>query len=278
MKFRYKFLLFILLLALPALACGEDATPTNTNNSNSVEILSPTPKSSSSTPTSKSTPTSRPALPIITITGARANIRSGPGTNYPVLQTLDQNDTAPAVGFNSGQTWVQIELPDGTLGWLGTSLIDIDNSDKIDTITNTDTAPAPIATITDTDATSAPIAITGATTSVPSPTVAPQPTSPPSVSCVITASVNDETPAQRQHVYVSGTLLCGEQPIAGAPMHVVWHYKSTNETCDGVTDASGIAVCERSIGGASKGYYVRLDLTITHNGQTYYATTGFTPQ
>lgn len=30
MKFRYKFLLFILLLALPALACGGDATPTST--------------------------------------------------------------------------------------------------------------------------------------------------------------------------------------------------------------------------------------------------------
>jgi len=90
--------------------------------------------------------------------------------------------------------------------------------------------------------------------------------------------VNDETPAQRQHVYVYGTLLCSEQPIVGAPMHVVWHYKSTTETCDGVTDASGTAVCERSIGGASKGHYVRLDLTITHDGQTYYATTGFTPR
>jgi hypothetical protein len=112
----------------------------------------------------------------------------------------------------------------------------------------------------------------------PSPTIVPQPTSPPVASCVITAWVNDEAPAQRQHVYVYGALHCNEQPVVGAPMHVVWHYKSTTETCDGVTDGSGTAVCERSIGGASKGYRVRLDITIVYNGQTYYASTGFTPQ
>lgn len=144
MKFRYKFLLFILLLALPALACGEDAASTSTSRSNSVEILSPTPESPSSTPTSESTPTPKPTLPIVTIKGARVNIRSGPGTNYPVIQTLDQNATAPATGFNSGQTWVQIELPDSAPGWVSADLVDIDNSDEISIVTNI--SPAPVAT------------------------------------------------------------------------------------------------------------------------------------
>lgn len=146
MKFRYKFLLFILLLALPALACGEDTTPTptSTNRSNSIEIPSPTPKSPSSTPTSKPTPTPKPVLPIVTITGARVNIRSGPGTNYPIIQTLDRNDTAPATGFNSGRTWVQIELPDNTLRWVSADLVDIDNPDEISIVTNI--PPAPVAT------------------------------------------------------------------------------------------------------------------------------------
>lgn len=153
MKFRHNVLLFILLLALPALACGGDATPTNTDSSNSVEILSPTPKSPSFTPTpqrpsfgqtSESTPAPKPDLPIITIKGARVNIRSGPGTNYPVIQTLDQNETAPATGFNSGQTWVQIKLPNGTTGWVSADLVDIDNPDKISILTNT--SPAPVAT------------------------------------------------------------------------------------------------------------------------------------
>jgi hypothetical protein len=116
-----------------------------------------------------------------------------------------------------------------------------------------------------------------ASTQIPA-TTAPQPTSPPVAACEITAWVNDKSPAQRQHVYVYGKLVCDGQPVASAPMHVVWHYKSTTESCDGVTDATGTSVCERSIGGASKGYYVRLDVTITYNGQNYYASTGFTPR
>lgn len=126
-------------------------------------------------------------------------------------------------------------------------------------------------------------------TSTPSPTliststrvpatIAPQPTSPPAAACEITAWVNDENPAQRQHVYVYGKLICNDQPAVGATMHVVWNYKSTTETCDGTTDATGIAVCERSIGGASKGYKVRLDVSITYEGRTYRTNTGFTPQ
>jgi|GEM_PF-2646784 len=126
-------------------------------------------------------------------------------------------------------------------------------------------------------------------TSTPSPTliststrvpatIAPQPTSPPAAACEITAWVNDENPARRQHVYVYGKLICNDQPAVGATMHVVWNYKSTTETCDGTTDATGIAVCERSIGGASKGYKVRLDVSITYEGRTYRTNTGFTPQ
>jgi len=144
MKFRYQFLLFILLLALPALSCGTDTTPTTTNESNSVEILSPTPQRPSFGPTSESTPTAKPSLPVVTIKGERVNIRSGPGTNHPIIQTLDQNDTAPATGFNSGQTWVQIELPDSTTGWVSADLVDIDNPDEMSIVTNT--SPAPVAT------------------------------------------------------------------------------------------------------------------------------------
>lgn len=116
-------------------------------------------------------------------------------------------------------------------------------------------------------------------TFTPKPTM-PQPTatSAPQVSCVITAWVNDETPAQRQHVYVYGKLICADQPAVGATMRVVWNYKSTTETCDGVTDATGTAVCERSIGGASIGYRVQLNVSITYEGKTYRANTEFTPE
>jgi len=162
MKLRYKYLLFILLLALPVSACGGEATPTNTDSSDSVTIPSPTPESSSTTlapetssttstserpvygQTSESIPTPQLDLPIITIKGTRVNIRSGPGTDYPIIQTLDQNDTAPATGFNTGQTWVQIKLPNGKTGWVSADLVDIDNPSEISIVTNT--SPVPVAT------------------------------------------------------------------------------------------------------------------------------------
>ena len=291
-RYVYFFIVFV-LLTLTVAACGSSDTeeleeavePTSTSTVEDTEDVSLDAQETEPESTNISEPpeTQEPASPFVVVKSARINVRSGPGTDYPAIQMLDRDETAPVIGFNSEQTWVQIELPDGTLGWVGTSVVDIVNSDKISTVTNA--SPAPVAT-------------SGSVISTPSPTVAPQPTSPPTIApqptspptvtpqptsppvadCVATASVNDETPAQRQHVYVYGTLLCNGQPIAGAKMYVVWNYKSTTQTCEGVTDASGTAVCERSIGRAAKGYYVRLDITITHNNQSYYATTGFTPQ
>lgn len=145
MKFRYEFLLYIFLFTLPAVACGEEITPTSSSRSSSVEIPSPTSDTSSYTPAPEfppiPTPTPKPNLPLITIKGTRVNIRSGPGTNYPIIQTLDQNDTAPATGFNTEQTWVQIELSGSTLGWVSADLVDIDNSDDIAIVTNIPSAP-----------------------------------------------------------------------------------------------------------------------------------------
>lgn len=153
MKLRYKFLLYILLLALPAVACGEDVAPTSgsetdsvsetdsTNETDSAEIESPTLESPTFDPTSEPTLTPTPILSVATITGSRVNIRSGPGTNYPILQTLDQNDTAPATGFNSGETWVQIELPDSTIGWVSADLVDVENSDELSVVADIPLAP-----------------------------------------------------------------------------------------------------------------------------------------
>ncbi|MBN2392063.1 MAG: hypothetical protein JXR84_15150 [Anaerolineae bacterium] len=114
------------------------------------------------------------------------------------------------------------------------------------------------------------------TSDQPQPTAAP--TTAPAGSCQITAWVNDEFPDQRQHVYVSGQLICDSQPVSGAPMYVTWHYKSSSPTCSSTTGGDGIATCERSIGGASIGYYVKLNVSITYNGRTYNTSTGFTPQ
>lgn len=248
------------------------------------------------TPTPTLPPTATPTPDAYyTVSTLEISIFDEPNLEANEIGKVDEGKGFWVIVSSQDSMWARIVSQDGIEGWISMDSVDDESPefDSVPIVTNTPTAtstptetPTPIPTNTPSPSPIPPATSTPNPTATPRPiptntlppTVAPQPTSPPSVSCVTTASVNDETPAQRQHVTVHGTLLCGGQPIVGVPMHVVWHYKSSTVACDGVTDASGTATCERSIGGASKGYYVRLDLNITHDGQTYYATTGFTPR
>jgi LysM repeat protein/SH3-like domain-containing protein len=46
------------------------------------------------------------------------NLRTGPGTNYPVILALSQGMTVPVSHRNSDGTWVRLTLPGGTVGWV----------------------------------------------------------------------------------------------------------------------------------------------------------------
>ena len=88
------------------------------------------------------------------------------------------------------------------------------------------------------------------------------------------AWVSDGSPAQRANVTVYGRLYRAGSPVVGVAMHTTWHYKTTTPTEDCTTGYDGIGRCTRNIGNASKGYRVRVDVTISG----YYAGTSFTPQ
>ncbi|MGA7671916.1 MAG: hypothetical protein WBW04_15920 [Nitrolancea sp.] len=92
------------------------------------------------------------------------------------------------------------------------------------------------------------------------------------------ASVSNASPHQKTEVTVTASITNNGQPVAGAPMIASWFYKTTTSSCAGQTDANGVASCTRYIAGATKGYLVRINVAITWNGQTYTATTSFTPK
>jgi competence protein ComEC len=88
------------------------------------------------------------------------------------------------------------------------------------------------------------------------------------------ASVSNANPPRYSSVTVYGRLVINDQPQAGKPMFTTWHYKSTTSHCDGeITGSGGLASCARSIGGASAGYQVNIDVMIVG----YSVTTSFTP-
>jgi hypothetical protein len=53
---------------------------------------------------------------IVTVTWTFANIRSGPGNNYPVVTTVKQGDKLTVIG-ESGE-WFNVRLENGQQGWI----------------------------------------------------------------------------------------------------------------------------------------------------------------
>ena len=51
-----------------------------------------------------------------------ANLRAGPGTDYPVVGGLYQDAQAPLLGRNQSGDWLQLQLPDGP-AWIYAPLV-----------------------------------------------------------------------------------------------------------------------------------------------------------
>jgi len=107
-------------------------TPTPTDTSTPAPTDTPTPTSTdaptntpthipTSTPTSTDTPTSTPS-PTPTpdaVTIARVNLRSGPGTVYDIIITLDANQALTVTGrIDDDATWLQVTTAQMQVGWV----------------------------------------------------------------------------------------------------------------------------------------------------------------
>lgn len=76
-------------------------------------------------PTLAFTPTAIDSQPRATAL-RNANVRKGDGTNYEVVGGLDQGDSAAIIGLSAlGTGWYQIQLPDGRIGWVAPSVVDV---------------------------------------------------------------------------------------------------------------------------------------------------------
>lgn len=75
----------------------------------------------SPSPAEEATYVSFPSGKLLSIRGNRVNIRSGPGTTYPVLTTLSKGQRVKALG-KQGE-WYQVQLADGRVGWVYATLV-----------------------------------------------------------------------------------------------------------------------------------------------------------
>lgn len=153
------------------------------------------------------------------------------------------------------------------------------------TLTPTHTATAS-ATPTSTPTPTATRTSTPSATPTRTPTATPTPPAPPGVNVdcrtvgvvQVCASVSNGNPQRYTNVTAYGRLIVAGAPVAGAPVHTTWHFRTTTQTEDCVTGSDGVGHCTRNIGGASAGYRVNVDVRVTYQGSYYTAYTWFTPQ
>ena len=73
---------------------------------------------------SPSPPDTAPAItgPAVTVIVEGVNLRAGPGTDFPVVAGLYQNETAALLGRNQTSDWLQVQLPE-TTAWIFAPLV-----------------------------------------------------------------------------------------------------------------------------------------------------------
>ncbi|NDJ85277.1 MAG: SH3 domain-containing protein [Chloroflexi bacterium] len=75
------------------------------------------------------------------VTNANVNFRSGPGTQYAILDGLTEGVRGTATGRNGSSTWIQVTI-NGQQGWLYHTLVDVDGDVTALPVTEDTTSPA----------------------------------------------------------------------------------------------------------------------------------------
>ena len=82
-------------------------------------------------------PAPEPKTPTGTVTGANVlNIRSGPGTNFPVIGAARNGDTGTIVGRSQDSRWWVVDAPSlpGGVGWVSADFVAATNADDVPVI------------------------------------------------------------------------------------------------------------------------------------------------
>ncbi|MCX7669234.1 MAG: SH3 domain-containing protein, partial [Anaerolineae bacterium] len=91
-------------------------TATSLPTATSAPTATPLPTATPA-PTATLAPTATEAPPRVKVTSDQLNIRSGPGTAYPVVGRLQRDDEAKVIGKSEDGKWWQIEVKEGK-GWV----------------------------------------------------------------------------------------------------------------------------------------------------------------
>ncbi len=127
-------------------AASATATPTSTPQPNPTPTAteSPTPVQPTATPVDE------PETVELADASINVNVRSGPGTNYPVVDQMEPGEEADVTGRNDDESWWKINLPNDSgqgvvVGWIFAELV-IFEGDREDVAVTEAPPPPPTAT------------------------------------------------------------------------------------------------------------------------------------
>lgn len=148
-------------------------------------------------------PTAIPAPPRLVVNAPLANVRTGPGTTYNVLTTVERGQEYDIVGKNAAGDWWRFCCVNGEPAWIISDLVDIDGAAELAPISEavaqaapTNTAAPPVA------ATQAPAAATIAPTDPPAAAEPSQPAAPTFAFELVAAEQFSEPKLVRVFLYV----------------------------------------------------------------------------
>lgn len=107
-----------------------------------------TPVTATPSPAPSPVPTAAPGVPTVvapqaTVATNALNVRGGPGTDYPIVNTLTLGATCPIVGRNAASTWWNIRCAGGVTGWVSGPLVVVTGSTANVPVVNVNPPPPP---------------------------------------------------------------------------------------------------------------------------------------
>jgi uncharacterized protein YraI len=107
----------------------------------------PTPLPPTPEPTTEpdSEPEAQNDGPVTVTVKQDMNVRSGPGTNYPVLGTAPAGASSTVMGRNADSSWLQVQYPPGSgnTAWVFAQLVTVNGNPQSVTVAQAPPPPAP---------------------------------------------------------------------------------------------------------------------------------------
>lgn len=115
---------------------------TTTTVSTNTEAVANTASSSATATPVPLSPVTNPQV----VASSALNVRSGPGTDYPIIAALQQSEIANITGKSTNGDWWEIGLANGQTGWVFGSLVTISGDTSAVAVAANIPAPPPTAT------------------------------------------------------------------------------------------------------------------------------------